>query len=210
MDAQTLYPFASHFRHRAGWASDCICHLSAMLKPERRCPPSSTPITPLYLKRHFSFECDAETGIGSINVVTEVAVACADIRRAQETCSPDYDSTAANLRCFDTARCRVPYNVYSVENFEDRTPLLPSRAMRFIIRIEGLHKSSRQFSLQSEKRTEFRISLLRFSLDHSKSAPPQRKLLSDGLVAEWLRRGLQILAPRFDSGRGLQFPLNLP
>ncbi len=25
----------------------------------------------------------------------------------------------------------------------------------------------------------------------------------DGLVAEWLRRGLQILAPRFDSGRGL-------
>ncbi len=27
-----------------------------------------------------------------------------------------------------------------------------------------------------------------------------------GLVAEWLRRGLQILAPRFDSGRGLQCP----
>lgn len=26
---------------------------------------------------------------------------------------------------------------------------------------------------------------------------------SRGLVAEWLRRGLQILAPRFDSGRGL-------
>src|SRR5579872_7394413 len=26
-----------------------------------------------------------------------------------------------------------------------------------------------------------------------------------GLVAEWLRRGLQILAPRFDSGRGLHF-----
>ena len=26
----------------------------------------------------------------------------------------------------------------------------------------------------------------------------------EGLVAEWLRRGLQILAPRFDSGRGLQ------
>ena len=25
-------------------------------------------------------------------------------------------------------------------------------------------------------------------------------------MAEWLRRGLQILAPRFDSGRGLQFP----
>lgn len=25
----------------------------------------------------------------------------------------------------------------------------------------------------------------------------------DGLVAEWLRRGLQILAPRFDSGQGL-------
>ncbi len=28
---------------------------------------------------------------------------------------------------------------------------------------------------------------------------------SDGLVAEWLRRGLQILAPRFDSGRGLHY-----
>jgi hypothetical protein len=28
----------------------------------------------------------------------------------------------------------------------------------------------------------------------------------DGLVAEWLRRGLQILVSRFDSGRGLQFP----
>ena len=28
----------------------------------------------------------------------------------------------------------------------------------------------------------------------------------EGLVAEWLRRGLQILAPRFDSGRGLQCP----
>ena len=28
--------------------------------------------------------------------------------------------------------------------------------------------------------------------------------VSEGLVAEWLRRGLQILAPRFDSGRGLQ------
>jgi hypothetical protein len=26
----------------------------------------------------------------------------------------------------------------------------------------------------------------------------------DGLVAEWLRRGLQILVSRFDSGRGLQ------
>ena len=35
-----------------------------------------------------------------------------------------------------------------------------------------------------------------------------------GLVAEWLRRGLQILAPRFDSGRGLQrlpgFPVPIP
>jgi hypothetical protein len=29
-----------------------------------------------------------------------------------------------------------------------------------------------------------------------------------GLVAEWLRRGLQILASQFDSGRGLQFFLN--
>src|SRR5574340_1097795 len=29
-----------------------------------------------------------------------------------------------------------------------------------------------------------------------------------GLVAEWLRRGLQILAPRFDSGRGLQLVFN--
>jgi hypothetical protein len=29
-----------------------------------------------------------------------------------------------------------------------------------------------------------------------------------GLVAEWLRRGLQILAPRFDSGRGLHNILN--
>ena len=28
-----------------------------------------------------------------------------------------------------------------------------------------------------------------------------------GLVAEWLRRGLQILAPRFDSGRGLQITI---
>ncbi len=28
-----------------------------------------------------------------------------------------------------------------------------------------------------------------------------------GPVAEWLRRGLQILAPRFDSGRGLHFSL---
>jgi len=31
-----------------------------------------------------------------------------------------------------------------------------------------------------------------------------------GLVAEWLRRGLQILAPRFDSGRGLQQNMPLP
>ena len=29
------------------------------------------------------------------------------------------------------------------------------------------------------------------------------KSSQEGLVAEWLRRGLQILAPRFDSGRGL-------
>jgi protein-L-isoaspartate(D-aspartate) O-methyltransferase len=33
---------------------------------------------------------------------------------------------------------------------------------------------------------------------------PERDFVSAGLVAEWLRRGLQILAPRFDSGRGLQ------
>ena len=31
-----------------------------------------------------------------------------------------------------------------------------------------------------------------------------RPFSQEGLVAEWLRRGLQILAPRFDSGRGLQ------
>ena len=31
-----------------------------------------------------------------------------------------------------------------------------------------------------------------------------RAATRSGLVAEWLRRGLQILAPRFDSGRGLQ------
>ena len=31
-----------------------------------------------------------------------------------------------------------------------------------------------------------------------------RPFWQEGLVAEWLRRGLQILAPRFDSGRGLQ------
>ena len=30
-----------------------------------------------------------------------------------------------------------------------------------------------------------------------------RAVARSGLVAEWLRRGLQILAPRFDSGRGL-------
>ncbi len=36
---------------------------------------------------------------------------------------------------------------------------------------------------------------------------PLEKGCARGLVAEWLRRGLQILAPRFDSGRGLQlFP----
>jgi protein-L-isoaspartate(D-aspartate) O-methyltransferase len=33
---------------------------------------------------------------------------------------------------------------------------------------------------------------------------PRSRYAPDGLVAEWLRRGLQILAPRFDSGRGLQ------
>jgi hypothetical protein len=35
---------------------------------------------------------------------------------------------------------------------------------------------------------------------HYQAYPPY---VPDGLVAEWLRRGLQILAPRFDSGRGL-------
>ena len=129
MEAPAPYPFASHFRHRTGSASNCVCHLSAMLKPERRRPPSSTPITPQYLKRQFSFECDAETGMGSINVVTEVAVACADTSRAQETCSPDYDSTTANLRCSGAARHRVACNVYLIENFEDRTPLPPSCAL---------------------------------------------------------------------------------
>src|SRR5918995_1232939 len=34
--------------------------------------------------------------------------------------------------------------------------------------------------------------------------PSRSRHAPDGLVAEWLRRGLQILAPRFDSGRGLQ------
>jgi hypothetical protein len=34
--------------------------------------------------------------------------------------------------------------------------------------------------------------------------PSRSRHALDGLVAEWLRRGLQILAPRFDSGRGLQ------
>ena len=33
--------------------------------------------------------------------------------------------------------------------------------------------------------------------------PSRLRRAPDGLVAEWLRRGLQILAPRFDSGRGL-------
>ena len=30
-----------------------------------------------------------------------------------------------------------------------------------------------------------------------------------GPMAEWLRRGLQILARRFDSGSGLHFPMNI-
>ena len=41
----------------------------------------------------------------------------------------------------------------------------------------------------------------------AKTRPSRATLLAAvirGLVAEWLRRGLQILAPRFDSGRGLQ------
>ena len=36
------------------------------------------------------------------------------------------------------------------------------------------------------------------------------KMKLNGHVAEWLRRGLQILVSQFDSGRGLQFKfLNL-
>src|SRR5436190_10515783 len=41
----------------------------------------------------------------------------------------------------------------------------------------------------------------RFGLCPKFSSPIQPP---EGLVAEWLRRGLQILAPQFDSGRGLQ------
>src|SRR6185312_2449092 len=37
-------------------------------------------------------------------------------------------------------------------------------------------------------------------------AAGRNRCAANGLVAEWLRRGLQILAPRFDSGRGLHFP----
>jgi hypothetical protein len=35
-----------------------------------------------------------------------------------------------------------------------------------------------------------------------------RVLRLDGLVAEWLRRGLQILVLRFESGRGLHIPVD--
>ena len=35
-----------------------------------------------------------------------------------------------------------------------------------------------------------------------------RRAPPDGLVAEWLRRGLQILVPGFESGRGLQLQIN--
>ena len=47
---------------------------------------------------------------------------------------------------------------------------------------------------------------LSFELVHRRANTDERAGLDaqDGLVAEWLRRGLQILAPRFDSGRGLQ------
>ena len=46
-----------------------------------------------------------------------------------------------------------------------------------------------------------------FDLDHDDFGLIQSKIIViRGLVAEWLRRGLQILAPQFDSGRGLQFP----
>ena len=37
------------------------------------------------------------------------------------------------------------------------------------------------------------------------SSPQGRFLSSPGPMAEWLRRGLQILARRFDSGSGLHF-----
>ena len=50
-----------------------------------------------------------------------------------------------------------------------------------------------------------RLSRLALRSDNSCYRPlvaTQHPLLA-GLVAEWLRRGLQILAPRFDSGRGL-------
>src|SRR5690606_35115454 len=39
-------------------------------------------------------------------------------------------------------------------------------------------------------------------LSRRASGPPRA---ADGRVAEWLRNGLQIRIPRFDSGRGLQF-----
>ena len=40
---------------------------------------------------------------------------------------------------------------------------------------------------------------------HPQTAPCSKGAQRQGLVAEWLRSGLQIRAPRFDSGRGLQF-----
>jgi hypothetical protein len=39
--------------------------------------------------------------------------------------------------------------------------------------------------------------------------PRQSATLSKGPMAEWLRRGLQILARRFDSGSGLHFRIML-
>ena len=66
-------------------------------------------------------------------------------------------------------------------------------------------KNRTETAFQKIKRTDFRNSLLRFSWLASKSPPPLAFKQTDGLVAEWLRRGLQILAPRFDSGRGLHF-----
>ena len=44
-----------------------------------------------------------------------------------------------------------------------------------------------------------RLVVIALSLKRPRSFPPE------GLVAEWLRRGLQILARRFDSGSGLHF-----
>ncbi len=51
---------------------------------------------------------------------------------------------------------------------------------------------------------EVQKGLLLFGGTLAMEQPSRSRYAPDGLVAEWLRRGLQILAPRFDSGRGLQ------